>query len=81
MTTHGVKVMAGRLNMQMWELVRHPKTHVANERFAKFLERHLDDLFTVLRYPGADATNWRGEQVIHHRWWIEKYGAAIHRQQ
>jgi transposase len=59
-----MKVMAGRLTMQMWELVRHLKTHVANERFAKFLEKHLDDLFTFLRHPGADATNWRGEQAI-----------------
>jgi transposase len=64
MTVHGMKVMAGRLTMQMWDLVRHPKTHAANERFAKFLEKHLDDLFTFLRRPGADATNWRGEQAI-----------------
>lgn len=64
MTPHGMKVMAGRLTMQMWDLVRHPKTHAANERFAKFLEKHLHDLFTFLRHPGADATNWRGEQAI-----------------
>ena len=64
MTVHGMKVMAGRLTMQMRELVRHPKTHAANERFAKFLKKHLDDLFTFLRHPGADATNWRGEQAI-----------------
>ena len=64
MTAHGMKVMAGRLTTQMWDLVRHPKTHAANERFAKFLEKHLDDLFTFLRHPGADATNWRGEQAI-----------------
>ena len=64
LTADGMKVMAGRLTMQMWELVRHPKTHAANERFAKFLEKHLDDLFTSLRHPGADATNWRGEQAI-----------------
>jgi len=64
MTAHGMKIMAGRLTMQMWDLVRHPKTNAANERFAKFLEKHLDDLFTFLRHPGADATNWRGEQAI-----------------
>lgn len=64
MSRHGMKVMAGRLTMQIWELVRHPKRHAANERFAKFLENHLDDLFTFLRHPGADATNWRGEQAI-----------------
>lgn len=64
MTTHGLKVMAGRLRMKMWDLVRHRKTNAANERFAKFLEKHLNDLFTFLRHPGADATNWRGEQAI-----------------
>ncbi|KAA5534199.1 IS66 family transposase [Roseiconus nitratireducens] len=64
LTAHGLKVMAGRLTMQMANLVRPVKTHAANERFAKFLEKHLDDLFTFLRYAGADATNWRGEQAI-----------------
>lgn len=64
MTAHGLKVMAGRLTMQLADLVRPIKTHAANERFAKFLEKHLDDLFTFLRHPGADATNWRGEQAI-----------------
>ena len=64
MSAHGLKVMAGRLTGKMWELVRHPKTHAPNERFAKFLEKHLEDLFTFLRHPGADATNWRAEQAI-----------------
>ena len=64
MTAHGMKVMADRLTMRTWELVRHPKTHAANEHFARFLKKLLDDLFTFLRHPGADATNWRGEQAI-----------------
>ncbi|WP_286766394.1 MULTISPECIES: IS66 family transposase [Rhodopirellula] len=63
-TAHGMKLMAGRLTMQMWKLVRHPKTHVANECFVRFLVKHLDDLFTFLRHPSADATTWRGEQAI-----------------
>lgn len=50
--------------MRIWNLVRHPKRHPGNERFATFLEIHLEDLFTFLRHPGADATNWRGEQAI-----------------
>ncbi len=62
-SSHGLKVMAGRLTMQMSDLVSRPKVHEANARFAKFLEKHLDDLFTFLRYPGTDATNWRGEQA------------------
>lgn len=64
MSEHGMKVMAGRLTVAMAELVRPIKTHTANERFAKFLENHVQDLFTFLRHPGADATNWRGEQAI-----------------
>ena len=50
--------------MRMRDLVRPIKTHAVHERFAKCLEHHLDDLFTFLRHPGADATNWRGEQAI-----------------
>ena len=64
LTTHGLKVMAGRLTLQMSNLVRPIETHAANERFAKFLEKHLDDLFTFLHHQGADATDWRGEQAI-----------------
>lgn len=64
MTVHGLKVMAGCLTMRIWDLVRHPKRHPGNERFAKFLENHLEELFTFLRHPGADATNWRGEQAV-----------------
>ena len=63
-TSHGLKVLAGRFTMKLWELVRSPKQHAGNERLAKFLERHLEHVFTFLRYPGADATNWRGEQAI-----------------
>lgn len=64
MTVHGLSVMAGRLTSRLADLVRPIKTHAANERFAKFLEKHLDAIFTFLRNPGADATNWRGEQAI-----------------
>lgn len=64
MTAHGLCVMAGRLRSQMESLVAPIKRHAANERFAKFLETHLDELFTYLRRPEIDATNWRGEQAI-----------------
>ncbi|WP_409994532.1 transposase [Rhodopirellula sp. MGV] len=57
MTDHGLKLIAGRLTMRMRDLVRPIKTHTANERFAKFLENHSDNLFTLLRHPGVDATN------------------------
>jgi transposase len=63
-TAHGLSVMAGRLRSKMESLVAPIKRHAANERFAKFLEAHLDELFTYLQRPEVDATNWRGEQAI-----------------
>ena len=61
---HGLKVMAGRLTNRLAKLVRPVKTHLANERLGKFLENHRGEVFTFLRHPGADATNWRAEQAI-----------------
>ncbi|MCP4787233.1 MAG: transposase [Fuerstiella sp.] len=40
------------------------KSHAANERLARHLENHLDDLFTFLRDPAVDATNWRAGHAI-----------------
>ena len=34
------------------------------ERLAQHLWAHRDDLFTFLRQPGLDATNWRAELAI-----------------
>jgi transposase len=74
LTAHGLRVMAGRLRAQLDALVAPIKHHPGNERFAKFLETHLDELFTYLRRPDIDATNWRGEQairpaVVHRKVW------------
>jgi hypothetical protein len=41
-----------------------PKTNAANERLAQHLWAHRDELFTFLRRPGLDATNWRAELAI-----------------
>jgi len=41
-----------------------PKTNAANERLAQHLWAHRADLFTFLRQPGLDATNWRAELAI-----------------
>lgn len=64
MSVHVLKVMAGRLTMRIADLVRSIKPHDAKELSAKFLEKHLHDLYTFLRHPGADATNWRAEQAM-----------------
>lgn len=41
-----------------------PKAHLGNRRLAKFIARHLSDIFNYIWQPGTDATNYRGEQAI-----------------
>src|SRR5262245_26835656 len=61
---HGLAVARGRLENQLSELIFPPKTNATNERLAQHLWAHRDDLFTFLRQPGLDATNWRAELAI-----------------
>jgi transposase len=61
---HGLAVAHGRLENQLSDLVFPPKTNAANERLAQHLWAHRADLFTFLRQPGLDATNWRAELAI-----------------
>jgi transposase len=57
-------VARGRLENQLVGLIFPPKANAANERLAQHLWDHRDDLFTFLRLPGLDATNWRAELAI-----------------
>ena len=61
---HGLAVARGRLENQLTELIFPLKTNAANERLAQHLWNHRDELFTFLRQPGLDATNWRAELAI-----------------
>jgi transposase len=61
---HGLAVACGRLENQLSDLIFPPKTNAANERLAQHLWAHRADLFTFLRQPGLDATNWRAELAI-----------------
>jgi transposase len=61
---HGLAVACGRLEKQLSDLVFPPKANAGNERLAQHLWTHRDDLFTFLRLPGLDATNWRAELAI-----------------
>jgi transposase len=61
---HGVAVVRGRLECGLTTLVFPTKTNAANETLAQHLWNHRDDLFTFLRQPGLDATNWRAELAI-----------------
>jgi transposase len=61
---HGRLVLRGRLRAELERLAAPVKVHPGNEKFAAFLERHLDEVFEFLRQPGIDATNYRAEQAI-----------------
>jgi transposase len=55
---------ADDLDAAMHKLLRLTKTHPPNERFARHLWKNREHLFTFLRHPGVDATNWRAEQAL-----------------
>ncbi len=61
---HGLAVARGRLENRLSDLIFPPKANAVNERLAQHLWAHRDDLFTFLRQPGLDATNWRAELAI-----------------
>jgi transposase len=65
---HGLAVARGRLENQLSDLIFPPKSNAANETLAQHLWNHRHDLFTFLRLPGLDATNWRAELAI--RFWV-----------
>jgi len=52
------------LDGRMHALLRWTKTHPPNERLAAHLAANRGHLFTFLRHPGVDATNWRAEQAL-----------------
>jgi transposase len=61
---HSLAVARGRLESTLSDVVFPPKTNVANEHLAQHLWAHRDALFTFLRQPGLDATNWRADLAI-----------------
>ncbi len=60
----GLAVSRGRLKTRLTRLLAWTRTNDANERLAKHLANHRDQLFTFLHRPGLDATNYRGEQAL-----------------
>ena len=53
-----------QLLVRLMDLVTPIQETPANERLAKHLHKHRDQLFTFLLQPKTDATNWRAEQAI-----------------
>jgi transposase len=63
-SAHRVAVACGHLTNRLADLVFPPKRHEGNDRFAQHLWNHLDDLFTFLKFPAVEATNWLAEHTI-----------------
>jgi transposase len=64
LSRHGLAVARGRLEHALADLVFPPKINADNERLAQHLWKQRAALFTFLRQPGLDATNWRAELAI-----------------
>jgi transposase len=64
MSDHGLAVACGRLEAGLAAVLCWPKSNPDNERLAAFLRIHEEQVFTFVRIPGTDATNWRAEQAI-----------------
>jgi len=61
---HGLAIATGRLESRLRQLLTRPYRHPANQRLVKHLVHEQDHLFTYLKFPGLEATNWRGEQAL-----------------
>lgn len=61
---HGLAVATGRLESRLGRLLRWTRYNEANERFAKHIHRHRDQIFTFLKHPEIEATNWPAEQSL-----------------
>jgi transposase len=64
LSPHGMAVAIGRLESRLDRMLYWTKTHGDNERLAKHLAKHRNQLFTFLKVPGIDATNYRAEQAM-----------------
>lgn len=64
LSPHGLAVAIGRLESRLDRMLYWTKTHGDNERLAKHLAKHRQQLFTFLKVPGIDATNYRAEQAM-----------------
>jgi transposase len=60
----GLAVARGRLEKRLDRLLEWERSDPANERLARHLAKHREQVFTFLYHPGLEATNWRAEQAI-----------------
>jgi len=60
----GVKIATGRLQARLVRLLAQEQVDPANQRLAKHLRRHENEMFVFLERPEVEATNWPAEQAI-----------------
>jgi transposase len=60
----GLAYAAGRLETNLERLLDKNYRAEPNRRLAKHLNHEFEHLFTYLKCPGLEATNWRGEQAM-----------------
>lgn len=63
-TDHGLASAAGRLQAALARLIDRSYRSEPNRRLAKHLDHEFEYLFTYLKIPGLEATNYRAEQAI-----------------
>lgn len=61
---HGQAVATGKLVSRLQRLLERNYRLPENKRLANHLIHEFDYLFTYLKVPGLEATNWRGEQAM-----------------
>ena len=63
-SVRSTRVHATRMGELLRRMCKSRKRNPANERLARFVYRHADEIFAYLRDTGAQATNWRGEHAM-----------------
>lgn len=63
-STHGRRVIQGRLEASLDRWLAFDFSNPHNARFARHLRRYRDALFLFLERPEVEATNWPAEQAI-----------------
>ena len=60
----GVRIARGFLQARLRRLLAEEQADPVNQRLAKHLRRHENELFVFLERPEVEATNWPAEQAI-----------------
>lgn len=64
LSEHGLASLTGKLEIELERLIDRDFRNDDNRKLAKHVGHELPYLFTYLKCPGLEATNWRAEQAI-----------------